>query len=554
MKINFLNKISTKPNKNTYTWNGNKSVIAMVLLYIIWFFRVLSLLQILKYLRRYVNEFLSSRKHLSKTDKDVGSKRINITPAFQEWYYIVWLIAISVFCFTEKWQNIIRIAEIYYIFESGVWILYYTVFRRFYEERYSIYHPLEHFLLMLIIIPTQAIAIADIYSLPFRDSLLALIGVGTALPGWVSALGVVYVALTISIVISNFPHEVSKAGRRHIIIGSGEVVSDKLLPALVKMNIRKKQISVFSLGEKREICGINVKSLNSDGKTDSLESITKTVSDEATVWISTPSHCHIYYLNMLLAYKPGMIVVEKPITVLADELEVVERIVASEYRKRIFFLSYYMLEKALPLIYFKRRFAFYERYIDFDNKLRSIELYHSLGKLKSISVFIKEGRDERKWVNESWTGGHLTETFIHNILIAAEFAGIPQKWDIRNFERTSGKQSEAARIYLNAVSGETEIVLEMIKNDKRYDALKQRGAVLVFENGKIEADFEKQDAMLFSSLYNESGYLKIKDRFKDKYQVQTDMVSRAFGFAVNPEDIDGYKNQTECLRWLMENM
>lgn len=545
----ILEKISTRPNKNAYVWNGYRSILAAVLLYALWVCRVLSLLQISKFIVRSVHKCKWVEKYgLSRLrgSRDYGSKRGNISPAFQERYFLIWLAVIFLVWRLDLQHGFVPWLEGYYVFESTVWILYYTIFRRFFEEKYSIYHPLEHLIIIIVILPTQALALADLYDASFRDAMLAIIGAGDGLPTWVSILGTVYFAVTVSMIISNFPTETKKAGRHHVIIGSGQVVEQRLLPALLKSNVQRNQVTLLSRDKDRQICGVTVRDIT--GQEEKL--LSEEASDQTIFWIETPSYAHMYYVHLLLPQDTGLIVVEKPATVLPEELRQLQRIAGSEHRSKLFFLSYYMLEKALPLVHLNRRLPFYERYLDCRDWDNLWENYRGLGDLREIHVSIREGMDDRTWVSDLRSGGHLLETFVHNMLIATEFAGLPETWDVSELKQENGA-GNWCRIKLSARANGVGIFLTMVKNDPKYDKNMQRNACLEFENGIVRANFDTGVVTLEDRKKRVRASLSTKQAFREKYQIQVDMVNRCFSEKLDPNLIDGLENQPQVLQWLM---
>ncbi len=137
MKKTILSKISTMPSKNAIKWAGQQySILSNAVLWTLWFCRVISLLQISKLVYRKIVTVLK------KVTKDKNSFRPNVPPMFCEIYFILWF-ALLIFAHIFEWHNkLISGLIIYYLFETIVWVLYYTVFRRFFEENYSIYHEL----------------------------------------------------------------------------------------------------------------------------------------------------------------------------------------------------------------------------------------------------------------------------------------------------------------------------------------------------------------------------------------------------------------------------
>ena len=139
----IISGISTFPSKNAWVWKDSVSVLSFTLFHLLWIIRLFSLLQIIKYIYRKI-AFCIKQFSLDK-----GSKRINIPVLLVELYFIFFALGIF-FVFRNKY------ILFYYLIESSVWLLYYNVFRRFYEEKYSICHQMEYFVLIPVVFFSQA--------------------------------------------------------------------------------------------------------------------------------------------------------------------------------------------------------------------------------------------------------------------------------------------------------------------------------------------------------------------------------------------------------------
>jgi len=534
-----LEKISTRPRDLSYTWVGHTSVLSYILLWVIWLCRVFSLLQWVKIIYR------TTVKFLQRATVDKGSKRINVPPIVVELYYVFWGVFLSVIYLCGGRNIWYSILSGYFIFESFVWILYYAIFRRFYEENYKIHHVLEYFVVIILILPLQAIAYANVLDIEFMATLLGILGVSTvdncALIG---VFSVIYQAIVIGIIISSFPMENTKVAVRteerpakSIIIGCGDVVKKRLFPALKSDNV----VSIYDIVTsdiQDESLKVNV--LDCEEKI--VSAIKEELSDDSIVWIATPSYAHIFYLEKLLKMKDNaLIVVEKPITVLKSELENIKMIIEdTEKRKRIFFLSYYILEKALPLYYLVKNNSIYIKYLKMHNVSFCLA---NMGRMKSVYVKIYEGKDDRKWVKEY--GGQECDTFLHNVLVASLFVGLPSSWDKIEWKK------ETDKIHLSARWNEVDICLEQAKNVEEEKC--SRYAMIQYQRGTVKMDFETQTLTINNTELGEKGTISVRDEYKGKYAIQTDLVKRVYDKEVSCEEADGLYHQIECIEWLLES-
>lgn len=223
----IISGISTFPSKNAWVWKDSVSVLSFTLFHLLWIIRLFSLLQIIKYIYRKI-AFCIKQFSLDK-----GSKRINIPVLLVELYFIFFALGIF-FVFRNKY------ILFYYLIESSVWLLYYNVFRRFYEEKYSICHQMEYFVLIPVVFFSQAKAISLIENADLNITLQALAGnfPSADFPFYVTILSVLYIAIIISVVISTLPSESVKTEKRShfmTIIGAGDVVCKRLYPALQRL-------------------------------------------------------------------------------------------------------------------------------------------------------------------------------------------------------------------------------------------------------------------------------------------------------------------------------
>ncbi len=557
----YIFTVSTKPDITSYKWAGTEiSILSTVILWTIWLCRLLSIYQHIKAIMRII----SKRKKAAKSaGADNGKRkakgkifgvtnksgRPDIPPMTGELYFIVWTVLFSL-AHAFHWDGLgWRIAMIYYLFESCVWIFYYTVFRRFFEIGYSIYHKLEYLTAMFLIIPTQALCFAKLYGMSFRAALMGLLGGapdGTPFP--VVILGCLFSAIVISMIISTFPMEsIKKTDTRPnmYVVGCGDVVKERLYPAITKGG-RANKLAVYDLNsaaDRRDYCTYL------EDQAAICEAINRRVTDKDIVWIETPSFAHVGYLERLLKSDAKLIVVEKPISVIEDELKKVEELVKDpQTRNRLFFLSYYTLEKALPLHFLTHAKDAHEKYLDIDDASLIKNWRIQLGALKSAEVHICEGTDDRGWVYEKANGGHLLETFLHNVLIASLVCGDPRCWtDVQYNERQT--ETNAHVISLSAKHGMASIELYQEKNAPAENGC--RYANFRFAHGSIEMDMDTKMATVYFEELDERTTLSVKQDFEDRYSVMVSMATAVAAGEYSSAETDGYANQISTIRWLM---
>ena len=349
MRLSILKKIfdiadnvSTRPNRTSWIWKGKVSILALIFLHIVYISRLCSILQWCKYIFRCIKK---KREKSFSTDK--ASKRINIPPCFVELYFIIW--GIAMFTIPTDFKAI-HWFSYYFLFESFFWLLYYFFFRRFFEEKYAIMHLLEYIVILPIIIVTQTKCIAILLDISFGDALATLFFPTKQDNIYLVISSVLYTALIFGIFITNLPVErvKEKGGYRYNIsfIGNGNIVKERLLPTLSDSNI-KREVAIFDINEPKEPTetkkNVKIKYFQID------ENSSKDVLASNIVWIATPPATHLHYLSKYL--NTSFIVVEKPLTTRKNEFLTFFRLRHSDMWKHVFCLSYYYLEKALPLTY-----------------------------------------------------------------------------------------------------------------------------------------------------------------------------------------------------------
>ena len=540
-KKSIFSEISTKPNPDSMKWAGKeRSILATVLLWGLWVCRVASLLQICKLV------FRKTALLIKRATTDKKATRVNVPPMFCEIYYILWS-ALLVGAYLLRLQGaFINALCIYYLFETVVWVLYYTVFRRFYEENYSIYHELEYLTVLILIIPTQATAFALLYGGSFTSMISGLLGAADdASPVPIKILGALFSAIAISLIISAFPTErVKKAYNKSkaFVIGGGDVVVNRLYPALKGAERPFGRIEVLDIkgeGEKPDY----VREL--DGPDAIYDHLQERLDDDSVVWVETPTSTHVGYLCSLLKSPAAIIALEKPIARTTEDINAVKKIVADEEKRdRIFFLSYYSLEKALPLNMLYSYKDGYERYLDIEDEYLARNWRLAIGTLTRAEVVVHEGVDRRAWVKSD--GGHLYETFIHNVLIASLIAGRPSGWTDARLTRADDGGVEA--IELSATVMGAPIMLSQKKGVSEGE--RQRYARFEFTDGLIEADLENQRVRVSLGKIGKSFGISVKEADKKKYSIMADLVMRCYLGELFTRDVDGLENQIECLEWI----
>lgn len=208
----FLERLAVKPKKSNYDWRRGCSIFNFIVFILIWILRLVSVLQFSKMIYREI-----CRKMYKTKSRNKNAKRPDIPPIFQELYFTVWVILLIVQIYCDLNCSSMYLLDVYFVIESTTWILYYGVFRRFFEKEYSIYHPLEYLPVILITIPLQAVAYAaclmpakETLSIGWCNVMPVLLGQAKKDMILPSIFGFLYSAIVISMVIRSFPDEKTK--------------------------------------------------------------------------------------------------------------------------------------------------------------------------------------------------------------------------------------------------------------------------------------------------------------------------------------------------------
>lgn len=329
------------------------------------------------------------------------------------------------------------------------------------------------------------------------------------------------------------------------IIGAGDIVKKRLKPALEKLGY---EIIIFT-------------NILEEGTNfiDEEDNWLKDLTDVNLIWIATPSFVHINYLKKIIKLNK-FIVMEKPITCFEKEINEVKEILDVYDRNNIFFTSYYLLEKALPLYFFKNTHEAYLKYLDFyeNDECRNFdisEIINSLGKLKSINIKIIEGKDIREWPYLKNYGTHFLETFLHNLLIATQFVSNPTEWDDKKliFDDFIEVKSEKSPCSINLLGKDNDIYINLLMQKNKDVSLIERNAVLEFENGVVFMDTETQ--ILKISLGEKTYTIKTKEFYtKIKYSIQIDLSLRCFEKELNTFEVDSLVNQLDLIDFILEEL
>lgn len=545
----ILNSISTKPNVLSYNWHSSISILTFVLLHVIYVERMFSVLQWTKFLYRAV---VQKRKG-DGVSVDRKSKRPNVPSYFVELYYMILSILLYVLSLYVSDCLLVRILAVYFLVDTSVWVLYYFCFRRFFEENYSIMHNLEYVVLFPLVIICQSSCISILSGLTFSLSLQQILSPDASSPIYILVLSLIYTAMIFGIIISNLPSERVKVRSDHkydiSIIGNGDVVKNRLLPALMsRAEKEQKYLPLLIMdveGKKyksrRGYCDISYKNLNDK---DSF----KEIINSDIIWIASPPFSHYSYLDEF-QFSDKMIVVEKPLTIFRKELDAINKMRLQSWEK-VFCLSYYYQEKALPITFLYSPKNFYNKYIELScSREETLASFEKAGSVKKIELYLNEESESRPWLSDERYGGQYFETFLHLVVISMTILGEDEDILVDSMKISDSVHQKGSLVQCHAHSRSgAEIYLESGKFMKQ-----KRGGYIQYDNARMSVDFDKQ---LLEFKFNDDNQNDFKIFTKQdlvKYQIQLDMVLRCYNEGIRPSAIDGSDIQIRALQWLMEH-
>ena len=533
--MDLFSKVSTKPHYESYTWGTHRSIFASVIYWLIFVLRIFSPLQWIKLIFR--------KRQAAHNDE---KERVDFHAMHSERYLLVVLGLSLVFYFILSFTpalpgipesinaNLSLVSDVIaalLLFESVMWVFYYMLLRILIEKHLTIFNEAEYFIALPFVLATQffflagllGVSVSEVLALAmslefegYQSSQSAQLAIGT--------FGYIYTALIIANIINLIP--AIPVGRRPniTIIGAGDVVRYRMLPALIGGKLYLPgQVAIISdcidesFRNQLKKDGVAFQLLTSGSSSEEkLQEVVKFIKKRSSyAIIATPTESHLGYVSALA--KEGIVFgVEKPLVATAAELAVLRQC-QDQLMERGFLFSYYWLEKALPLNYFLTLNPQYHRFLDINVNSRSDDrtagpdalayLRLQLGKLVSVDITFFEGEDPREWSLAKETGGLFFETLIHPITLLSHVLDQPlqlkdlhaQWYVLENLPDLLSSKSLALNDY-----GASYVSLRSSRNAAcainvrtgKFMAAKERSMVIGFENGVIRMDLDTRQCSI----------------------------------------------------------
>lgn len=549
--MGLFTKVSTKPHYESYTWGKHRSIFASVFYWLIFALRVLSPLQWIKLIFRERQAALNDEK-----------ERVDFHAMHSEIYLLAVLSVSLVYYFTPPFMPALAglpdaiasglgllpdVMAALLLFESVMWVFYYMLLRILIEKHLTIFNEAEYFIALPCVLATQFFLLAGLLDVGVSEVLALALNLDfegykatRAAQLATGTLGYIYTALIIANIINLIP--AIPVGRRPniTIIGAGDVVQHRMLPALLGEKLYlPSQVAIISddidEGFQRQLKkdGVMFQLLtsgaSSEGKVQEVVKFIKKRSSYAIV--ATPAQSHFEYVAALA--KDGIVFgVEKPLVATAAELAVLRRC-QDQLMEHGFLFSYYWLEKALPLNYFLTLNPQYHRFLDIQVVSTGVDrtagpdalayLRMQLGELTSVDITFFEGEDPRKWSFAKETGGLFFETLIHPITLLNNVLGEPLRLEdltarwclLETLPETFGPQppplSDFGASYVSLQSQSGAACSIRVRAGK-FMANKRRLMLMEFEHGEIEMDLDTRQCTVSCSQAGSLGEVTIAAR------------------------------------------
>ncbi|WP_329453457.1 hypothetical protein OG894_43655 (plasmid) [Streptomyces sp. NBC_01724] len=322
-------------------------------------------------------------------------------------------------------------------------------------------------------------------------------------------LGFAYLEVTTTVILSARPDSDTRSAQNVSVIGAGDVTLNRILPALKSLGYKRSGITISSVGDPETANARAAVGNDAQLRVASPDKVLATaLCERAPAIIASPTFAHFEQLVALGAAGVPF-AVEKPIA--SSRTERTElRAKGNQLMARGFALSYYSLEKALPLTYFLQPLPVYARFLAGSEPglLRATVLQtlrEELGPVHSVRIDLLEGASRspvgyaRLWTEVPGTLRPFIETAIHPLLLIRHVTGAgPVTWSGCALGRYAPRAAqvraehgqEIAPTWLEATGRHGTIDLQMRVAKHVPTTLAQRHAVITYANGSVTADFD----------------------------------------------------------------
>lgn len=578
----YLDKVAGKPPTSVWLWDRRASSLTLFFTRLFIAARWLSPLQHIKAIYR-----IRIQRKIDASSNEAmrirNKSRQNFEASYTEYYFLAALCLLLAFqainhfivgSAVSHWS--IQLVSLLLFAESFFWLSYYLLWRNFSEPGYTLYHPAEYFVLFPIVILVNIASYSSGFNVDPVKALAMFAGTGKDKAALVSVLNSYYFVIILANLLSMFPRTTFKQPVVINIVGAGDVVRNKIIPALLKDGTRltAQHIAVHTLkGAGPELEGGDVMGCKVLVAENEAEIVKKIGESGTPAIIATPSEHHFTYISALK--RAGLrFAVEKPLSILPAEIDAVLSELES-FSPWMFALSYYGLEKALPLSYLLAPNYHFETFLEISGdsitgsdratlRFDGSAYAERLGRLKSVRIDLLEGAERsprsghRAWTETTGTRGLAFETMIHPLVLLSKFLR-QQGLAIGDFRPDTitgtsalalNPQSATFLLYTGQIPhGGGEIAIELACGKYIPEEDLKRSGAADFENGTLSFDFDQQTCTI-ALRTGETARIGVRARFMGKYDVQTNLARKFFQEGFYDVRYDDLPDQVEALRWL----
>lgn len=588
-----LARIGRKPDPESYRWSGRVSILAWAVYHVVFLARIVSPLQWIKWAVRQWGAALKS-----------GGRR-DFHAQHTEIYFLATALLAGAACYWPELNSalashaVARGVALWLLGESLVWVLYYLVIRSFVERSYTLFDRAEYLVLLPVVLAEQVFLTAFLTGRAPIEILLRAIGAMDADPAQFGAflpiVGAAYLAIIVAILVNTHPglpirerRERRKVRERKsmevAIIGAGDVVIERLLPALVHVGLQSSNLHVFdhrapdspeAARTRARLAGTAVSdAVAIDYRPVATEAgiIAEALALDCPLIVATPTPTHARYLRAFgSAPHAAPFAIEKPLLTDTGALRSGE---LARCMQRGYAFSYYRLEKALPLLHLLRPDVSDLAFLEWNGDERLFgpdERARRLGALQSVTICLHEADETRDWPYFLKDGGQYLETLIHPLVIWMATApdgtrpherlgklGSRLEW--LAIGRGPKDADSPSYFYWELRRGEVvariscgkNLPRALIANEEPSSARPWRGARLGYVNGEIIADFNAQRADVFEQGKRAASIALRADYRATRYSVLAERFLRFVesGGTWGQSRSDGYDDQLAAISFL----
>ncbi|WP_194835800.1 hypothetical protein [Nocardia sp. XZ_19_369] len=492
--------------------------------------------------------------------------RPDFPAAYTEWYFLGVLV-VALVAYVMRHNTPLRLPDFIagalqvvgwiLLAECVVWVLYYLMLRAFVERYYTIFHPAEYMLMFPLTLVIQTFLLSDVTGYGVNYILQTFTGspaVGGVFGTTLAIFRYLYLGAAITVVLSSHPGIATRTAQNISVIGAGDVTVNRILPALKTLGYERDEISIASLDDPEAAAA---RAAIGDAARFQITEPSKVLEialrEHAPTIIASPTLAHFTQL-VTLATAGIPFAVEKPITEQRAEREIL-RAQGDSIMACGFALSYYSLEKGLPLTYFLNPLPNYLPFLAASEPgLLGGRALHALreefGPVRSARIELLEGASRspsgfgRLWTEVPGTLHTFIETTIHPLLMMRHITGPgPVMWQQCALGRYAPRAAQVAAEYgqqiaptwIEATGTHGNIQLSLLVAKHVPDQQARRVAVIEYAGGTATCDFDARRTEFSDTAGNDRGWIAIDNdkfggRYRQNYAVQMEMF---MNFAIN---------------------